>query len=73
MDFPEVISTANRTGVQFLLTDANTDLTFMDVAEASTAPENVLRNHMNARKAYDAILRLLENLHPDENQRKELD
>jgi hypothetical protein len=49
--------------VTFLLTDLDAAMTFMDVAEVSTIPENIRQGHENARKAYKTVLRLLCNVH----------
>ena len=46
---------------------------FMDVAEASLLEDTKHRNHKNARKAYDAVLHLLEKLKPDARQRRVID
>jgi hypothetical protein len=53
---------ADRTGTELLLTDLDLGLTFMDVADTTGIQENVLRNHRNARRAYDAVLVLLAKL-----------
>ncbi len=63
----------NQNGVQFLLIDLDLGLTFMDVAEASCIQETTRRNHNNARKAYDAVLHLLENLRPSVSERQVID
>lgn len=64
--FPDV----NKTGVEFILIDLDTGLTFMDVADASKSPETKARNYKNARRAYDAIVHLLEKLTPNLEQCK---
>jgi hypothetical protein len=63
----------NQIGVDFLLTDLDLAMTFMDIAAASHIPETILRNHNNARKAYDAVEHLLGKLTPDAGQRQEID
>lgn len=62
----------NQNGVNFLLVDLDAAMTFMDVAQTSHVQETVWRNHNNARKAYDTVLRLLEKLTPDAEQRQEI-
>jgi hypothetical protein len=57
-------------GVDFLIVDLDTALTFMDVADTTTIDETARRNHKNARKAYDTVLRLLRDLRPTRDQRK---
>ncbi|MBV9505297.1 MAG: hypothetical protein JO323_09880 [Acidobacteriia bacterium] len=63
----------NNTGIEFLLTDLDMALTFMDIAAISQIQETVDRNHENARDAYDTVLRLLQNLTPDTDQRSAID
>jgi hypothetical protein len=45
----------------------------MDAADRSGIVEIKERNHHNARKAYDSVKRLLENLSPDAAQQAEID
>jgi hypothetical protein len=71
--FCEELGTANQNGVNFLLTDLDLALTFMDIAEVSRHEETVRRNHNSARKAYDTVVRLLEKLMPDVEQRQVID
>jgi glucose-6-phosphate-specific signal transduction histidine kinase len=66
-------SDANKSGVAFVLTDLDVALTFMDVADGSGIRETVLRNHKNARTAYDSVLRLLGKLAPDVLQQLTID
>ena len=63
----------NQNGVNFVLLDLDVGMTFMDVAEASCVEETTCRNHNNARKAHDAVLRLLENLTPSPSERQAID
>jgi hypothetical protein len=60
-------------GVEFVLNDLDLALTFMDVADVSRNQETVIRNHNNARTAYDTVLRLLRNLTPDALQQHTID
>jgi hypothetical protein len=64
---------ANNIGVEFLLTDLEIAMTFLDVAEVSRIPETVRRNHQNARDAYDSVLRLLHYVTPDARQQRVID
>jgi len=59
--------------VDFLLTDLDLAMTFMDIAKTSQIEETVRRNHNNARKAYDTVLHLLEKLTADAGQRQVID
>jgi hypothetical protein len=63
----------NQNGVEFLLIDLDVGIVFMDVAEASRFEETRLRNHQNARKAYDTVLRLLKKLTPNAGQHRMID
>jgi hypothetical protein len=56
--------------VEFLLVDLDVAMTFMDVADVSRIEETTHRNHNNARKAYDAVLHLMENLKPNLAERQ---
>jgi hypothetical protein len=48
----------NATNADFLRIDAETALTFSQIALEADNPEKRNRNHQNARKAYDTIMRL---------------
>jgi hypothetical protein len=48
--------------VDFLLSECDLALTFLDVADATAIPETAQRNRGNARKAYDVILRYMPKL-----------
>ena len=63
----------NQSGVSFLLTDLDLAMTFMDVADTSHSEETTRRNHTNARTAYDTVLRLLEKLTPNTDERQVID
>ena len=69
----EIFRALNQNGVNFVLLDLDVGMTFMDVAEASCVEETTHRNHNNARKAHDAVLRLLENLTPSLSERQAID
>jgi hypothetical protein len=72
-NWPESFSDLNHSGISFLLTDLDLAMTFMDVADASRIEETTRRNHTNARTAYDTVLRLLEKLTPNADERQALD
>ena len=61
-------SSAVNNGVQFLLVDLDTALTFMDIAETTGNEETRQRNFENARYAYDSILRLMQKVTLDDAQ-----
>ena len=71
--WPETFSELNQSGVSFLLTDLDLAMTFMDVADASRVDETTRRNHTNARTAYNTVLRLLEKLTPNSDERQVID
>lgn len=54
-----------KSGVEFVIIELDTALTFLDVADTSANEETVKRNHDNARKAYETVQRLLNHLRPD--------
>jgi hypothetical protein len=54
--------------VDFLLTDLDVALAFMEVAATTRIKETARRNHLNARNAYDTVLYLLRNLKPNADQ-----
>jgi hypothetical protein len=59
---PENIEALNHTGADFLTTDLDVALTFMEVAHTSSDEETVSRNHRNACKAYETVLEFLSKL-----------
>jgi hypothetical protein len=58
----ENIDALKRTGAEFLITDLDTAMVFMDVADTSGDKETVARNQRNARKAYNTVLGFLSTL-----------
>jgi len=69
-DFHDHFSDSKQIGVEFLLTDLDVAMTFMDIAEVSRCEETIRRNQANARKACASVINLLEKLSPDERQRQ---
>ena len=63
----------NKRGVEFVIIELDAALTFLDVADNSRIVETKERNHLNARKAYDTVVGLLEKLLPDAVQQAEID
>ena len=55
----ELIEETNRIGSDFLKIEAEAALTFVQVAETSTSPENRARNYANALLGYRTLLRYL--------------
>ena len=65
-------SSLSRNAFEFLLTDIDTALTFMDVAESTDKADIRKRNYANARRAYDTVVRLMQNLSLDDTEEAEL-
>jgi hypothetical protein len=55
---------------EFLLTDLDLGLTFLDVAETSRDRETVRRNQRHAKRAYQTVLEFLEKLTLQESDRQ---
>jgi hypothetical protein len=72
-DFQQRAGELNESGVGFVMADLGVALTLMDVADTSGLIETKQRNHRNARKAYDSVVRLLEKLLPNPEQQAEID
>ena len=68
--FPKFAADMDKSGVDFLLIELDAALTFLDVADTSRIDETVDRNHRNARKAYDTVLRLREKVRPNPEQQQ---
>lgn len=54
--------------MESLLIDLDIALTFMDVAKTTEFRNTARRNHLNARKAYDAVTSMLRDLRPNAAQ-----
>jgi hypothetical protein len=65
-------SALSKVGFEFLLADLDTALTFLKVAESAIDADTRERNHANARRAYDTVVRLMQNLSLDDIQSEEL-
>ena len=63
----------HRIGVQFLLADLATALTFLDVAQTTASEESRSRNLQNARRVYDTVMRLLPRISPSVEERAALE
>ena len=60
---PELARDLNRKGVDFLFADLETGLAFCEIAAIVDRDKKTRqRNRGNARKAYDTVLKLSENL-----------
>jgi hypothetical protein len=65
-------SSLSRNAFDFLLTDIDVALTFMDIAESTDKEDISKRNFANARKAYDTVRRLMQSHVIDDDQREKL-
>jgi hypothetical protein len=64
----EQIKAANQGIIEFLLTDLDIALTFMDVAETTEFRGTAERNHQNAHNAYDTVITKLREVTPNAHQ-----
>jgi hypothetical protein len=67
------IKASNQGIIEFLLTDLDIALTFMDVAATTEFRDTAERNHQNARKAYDTVIAKLREVTPNAHQQTTLD
>lgn len=58
-----------KRGIEFVIAELETALTFLDIADTSDIEETVKRNHQNARKAYETVQRLLTRLRPNADEK----
>lgn len=65
-------SSLSNVAFEFLRTDLETGLTFMELAKSTRNKATRQRNHGNARQAYDCGVALMQNLSLDNTQREEL-
>jgi hypothetical protein len=60
-------------GVQFLLLEITTALTFLDCADVTEVEETRARNRKNVSTAYETVLRLMPRIMFSRNERSHLD
>jgi hypothetical protein len=65
-------SPLSKSAFEFLLTDIDTALTFMDIAGTTDKADIRKRNYANAYKAYDAVRRFMQNPAINHGQRETL-
>ncbi len=70
VDMENSLRRLNQNSVDFMLTDLDLAGTFLDIAETTHSDETMRRNHMNARKAYDTVLPLMEKLVLTDSERQ---
>lgn len=69
----DIIHESHRAGVQFLMTELQTGMVFLEVAETTKKVENRQRNVQNARTAYDCVVRLLPRVDPLPSERLDIE
>ena len=69
----QVLEKSHRIGVEFLLTDMRTGMTFLDIAEVTLSGETQDRNRRNALLVYDTVVRLMPRLSPTAEERCNLE
>lgn len=72
-DNSRLMDETNRVGVQYLLVEVHTGLTFLDVADTTERRENRTRNLQNALKVYQSVQRLLPQVTPLPDEKMELE
>lgn len=64
----ELIDRTNSVGVEFLRTDIEAALTFLQVAESSNSPETRTRNFGKALRGYTTVLHFLPRVIPTDEE-----
>lgn len=68
----ELMEHTNEIGVDFLRTDIEAALTFLQVAETSSSPETRVRNYGKALEGYRTVLHFLPRVVPTAEQLEEM-
>ena len=68
-----LLERSNKIGVEFLLTDLNTGLTFVEVALTTNSPVNRNRNIESAVEVYRTVTRLLPRVVPTPLEQMEIE
>lgn len=69
-EYGDVSSPLNRTIATFLFTNLHLGETYLELAKVSRIQATVIRNHNNARRVHDTVLRLASRVKLDEAQRQ---
>jgi hypothetical protein len=69
----QLLEQSHRIGMQFLLADLATAMTFLDVSRVTGLEESRLRNLQNARHVYDTVIRLMPKVEPSHEERAVLE
>ena len=67
-----LIHQSNRIGIEFLLADLATGLTFTEVAAVTSSVEGRARNWDKAREVYRTVMRLLQRVSPSPEEQSQL-
>ena len=70
---PSPISNSDRLGLEYLISDMDLALTFLQIAATSSDRETRERNRKNARKAYETVLHFLPRLDPTAEERQTIE
>lgn len=74
MAHPEdLLEQSNQAGIGFLLTELETALVFLNVAETTRSEEAATRNRGNARVAYESVLRYQGRVHFEKHEKVPFD
>lgn len=71
--FAKLREEANLAAADFVLTELDTGITFLDVADTTAVEESRLRNRENANTAYETVLRYRDRVLFNEVQQSEYD
>lgn len=69
----ELLQKSNRIGVQFLLAEVETGLTFLKVAATTSREEGRARNLQNAGEVYRTVQRLLPRVTPQPEEKRQIE
>jgi hypothetical protein len=69
--FAQLREASNKVGTEFVLTELDTALTFLDVAETTRSAETRERNRNHAYEAYEVVLRMQSRVIMDPDQKIE--
>ena len=68
----KLVEESNRIGTEFLLTDLNTGLIFLQVAQVTSVPAGRARNFEKALEVYRTVTRLLPRVVPSPDQQSKI-
>ena len=68
--FSDLLNDSNRAGINFVLTELETAMTFLSVAETTRNQDSAARNHDNARTAYESAIHYQGRLRFGEDEKK---